>query len=208
MEPRLPAGAAVLLATVLAIGVYAGWYRLSGEVQVSPDTVAQVPERLAPLAAPTISAVAPPRSGPAPTKPAAPPAVPSPLNVLAAEIPVAPVSPGAAAAATPVATAAAPSSAREAPPTLLVRATADSWVQVWDRTGAVVFSRVLRGGETWPVPPVPGLVLTTGNAGGTVLVVDGHQTAPLGAPGEVRRDVALDPGDVKTEHLAGMAAAR
>ncbi|MEO8714133.1 MAG: DUF4115 domain-containing protein, partial [Acetobacteraceae bacterium] len=57
--------------------------------------------------------------------------------------------------------------------------------------------RVLRAGETWPVPAQPDLVLTTGNAGGTLLIVDGVASAPLGPPGAVRRDLPLDPDELK-----------
>ena len=54
---------------------------------------------------------------------------------------------------------------------------------VKDRSGAVLLNRVLKAGETWPVPPRPDLLLTTGNAGGTEIVVDGAPTPSLGGPG-------------------------
>ncbi len=68
-ERGLPAGAIMLLGIVLLAGVYAGWYRLSGEGRLPPETVAPVPERLAPLAQQAV----PPVIAPAPeTRPAAP----------------------------------------------------------------------------------------------------------------------------------------
>ena len=76
---------------------------------------------------------------------------------------------------------------------LVVLATADAWVQVRTPTGAVVFSHLLDAGQTWAVPPGPGLTLTTGNAGGTELVRNGVASAPLGAPGAVLHNVALGP---------------
>lgn len=75
------------------------------------------------------------------------------------------------------------SAGAEEAPHHIVRAIVDSWLQVRDRAGATVFSRVPRAGESWSVPSQPGLTLTTGNAGGTVLVVDGMASAPLGASG-------------------------
>jgi hypothetical protein len=36
-----------------------------------------------------------------------------------------------------------------------LRANADSWLLVKDRAGAVLLNRVLKAGETWPVPPSP-----------------------------------------------------
>jgi len=72
-----------------------------------------------------------------------------------------------------------------------IRTTADAWVQVHDANGAVVFGRLMRPGESWTVPDRPGLLLTTGNAGGTELVIGGVASAPLGATGVVRHDVPL-----------------
>jgi cytoskeleton protein RodZ len=70
-------------------------------------------------------------------------------------------------------------------------------------------NRVLRGGETWPVPdhttasgePSP-LFLTTGNAGGTELLVNGVAAAPLGGDGSVRRDLPLDAEAIRDGKLA------
>jgi cytoskeleton protein RodZ len=66
-----------------------------------------------------------------------------------------------------------------------------------------LLNRTLKAGETWPVPVRPDLLLTTGNAGGTELAVDGVATASLGASGAVRRDLPLDPDQLR---LAGAAA--
>ena len=74
-----------------------------------------------------------------------------------------------------------------------IRALADCWIQV--RSGedqSVVFSRVLKAGETYHVPRA-GLVLRTGNAGALALVVDGKPAPAIGAIGTLRRDVTLDP---------------
>jgi cytoskeleton protein RodZ len=69
----------------------------------------------------------------------------------------------------------------------------------------VLLNRVLRAGETWPVPPgkPPGqLLLTTGNAGGTEVLVDGQLTAGLGIDGAVRHDLPLDPDAIRDGTLA------
>ena len=80
------------------------------------------------------------------------------------------------------------------PARIVLRATGDAWVQVRERdSGAVLFDRVLRAGESYPVPGRAGLVMTTGNAGGIEVVVDGNTLPPLGAERAVRRDVPLDP---------------
>ncbi|OYV32634.1 MAG: hypothetical protein B7Z81_12490 [Acidocella sp. 20-61-6] len=72
-------------------------------------------------------------------------------------------------------------------------ASADSWVEVTDATGNILFSRVLHAGESWPVPDESGLTLTTGNAGGTEIVTDGKTSAPLGATGVVLHNYVLTP---------------
>jgi cytoskeleton protein RodZ len=66
----------------------------------------------------------------------------------------------------------------------------------------VLLNRVLRAGETWQVPAKPTLLLTTGNAGGTELVVDGQPTGSLGGDGVVRRDLPLDAEAIKEGRLA------
>ncbi|MBC7799559.1 MAG: DUF4115 domain-containing protein, partial [Gemmatimonadaceae bacterium] len=80
---------------------------------------------------------------------------------------------------------------------MVLRLKADAWIQVRERQGQVLLNRVMRGGESWPVPKGAQLLLTTGNAGGTELLVDGQATPPLGAVGVVRRDVALEPDALK-----------
>ena len=91
---------------------------------------------------------------------------------------------------------------------ILLRASADAWVQVRDRAGPVLLNRILHPGETWEVPAKPNLLLTTGNAGGTDLVVDGVTSPSLGGSGAVRRDVPLDPDLIKDGKLAARRGPR
>jgi cytoskeleton protein RodZ len=206
----VPAGAVVLLGVVLVIGAYAGWYRLSGEGRLPAETVAPVPERLATLAEQAVPPP-PPATPPAPVVVAAAPAPPQPAEEPAAP-PVPSISPSSAAAAavTPPPSMAAPAAQPEAPapdqPRIVVQATADAWLQVRDRNGGVLLNKVLHNGESWPVPPRPNLVLTTGNAGGTELVVDGVATQVPGGSGAVRRDLPLDADLIKGSKLAQPAA--
>jgi cytoskeleton protein RodZ len=201
-ERGIPAGAVVLLGSVLAIGAYIGWYRATGE-QPGAEPVRPVPERLAELAAPPPPPPAPP---PAPALQAALPAPTAPMTPL----PVVPPS-SAAAAIVPGAMPAAPPLPAPAPvdaaglpegTRIVLRARAESWIQVRDRQGQVLLNRVLRAGETWPVPPGPALLMTTGNAGGTEILVDGAATPPLGPDGAVRRDLALDADAIRDGKLA------
>jgi cytoskeleton protein RodZ len=203
----MPAGAMILLGVVLAIGAYAGWYRLSGEGRLPAEVVAPLPERLASLADQVVPP-APPVVKPAPVAVAA--ATPDPAAAEPAAPPAPSISPTSAAAAPvpPIAMTAPPPAAAPAPPPadttrIVVQTTADAWLQVRDRnSGGILLNRVLHSGDSWPVPSRPNLVLTTGNAGGTELIVDGVVTQVAGGPGAVRRDLPLDPELIKDGRLA------
>ena len=76
---------------------------------------------------------------------------------------------------------------------ITLNAKLDSWLEVRDATGKVLWSRLLRAGESYRPPNQPGLVLATGNAGGLEVMVDGKPTPALGPVGVVRRNIRLDP---------------
>ena len=86
-------------------------------------------------------------------------------------------------------------------PRIVLSATADAWLLVRDKSGPVLLNRVLHPGETWPVPAQANLVLTTGNAGGTDIMVDGTAVPSLGGSGAVRRDIPLDPEILKSGRI-------
>jgi cytoskeleton protein RodZ len=77
-----------------------------------------------------------------------------------------------------------------APGHVVVKATADSWVEVLD-DGHQIWTGTLKPGDVY-YPPKDGLVMRTGNAGGLEVSVDGHTLPPVGTAGEVKR-IALDP---------------
>ena len=76
---------------------------------------------------------------------------------------------------------------------VVVTAQADSWVQVRDAGGGIVFMRILKAGDAYHVPNRTGLLLTTGSAGSIDIKVDGKPVPSLGRTGFVRRDVPLEP---------------
>lgn len=76
---------------------------------------------------------------------------------------------------------------------IVLKATQDAWVQVRDRQGTLLLTRVLRVGDSYRVPNQTDLTLLTGNAGGLEISVDGRTVAPLGPVGAVRRNIPLDP---------------
>ena len=146
----------------------------------------------------------------APAEPAAAPSTPAPAPQTATAPAPAPETapPAAATTSAPAATAAGappPAPAAEQPPgqiatatpgappgRVVLRANSSSWVEIRNAQDVRVFSRLMRAGETYAVPATPGLSLTTGNAGGLTIEVDGKALPPLGKVGDVRRDFALD----------------
>lgn len=76
---------------------------------------------------------------------------------------------------------------------IVLRATKDSWVEIFDAKEEVVLQRILRAGETFAVPDQAGLTMNTGNAGGVVIELDGKARPSLGSVGVVKRGVKLDP---------------
>ena len=155
--------------------------------QAPAQAPAQVPGEVAavdPLAAPAVP-------GPSPTA-AASGAAQSPVGRNGAEPAAAPTG--------------APSAGFEPPPAVggadaakgvALRAKADSWIELRDPRGRVVTSRVLPAGETLPIAEGPVLRLTTGNAGGLEVLVDGEPMAPLGEVGAVRRGVVLQAASLR-----------
>ena len=75
---------------------------------------------------------------------------------------------------------------------IVLRATTDTWIQVRDSDHSVLFTGVLKPGESYRVPDLAGLSLRAGNAGGLDVTVDGKPAPSLGPIGAVR-NVALDP---------------
>jgi cytoskeleton protein RodZ len=143
-----------------------------------------------------------PPAGPATTAPAAPARTAPPETA-------SPASAGTARAAAPpqqVASAAPQASPAEtktpadaggsATGRIEIRAMADCWVQVRAADQAIIFSRVLKSGETYHVPGQTGLFLRTGNAGALAITVDGKPAPSIGAIGTLRRNVALDPDEL------------
>ena len=169
---------------------------------IAPSSAA-TPAPAPPAAAGAVAAAAPrfgsgvlqtpDAAGAAPS--AAPPATPAAVPAAApSEAPAA----AAAAAAAVTGEAAAAAASQAANPTanpagsIEIRASADCWIQIRAADQTIVFSRVLKAGESYRVPR-SGLSMRTGNAGALAILVDGKQAPSLGAIGTLRRDVALEP---------------
>jgi len=192
-ERSMPGGGMLLVALILAICAYGGWFYLSTGEGPRPERVAQIPLELLPYreafrAPPTVSrpeeAQAAPRS----------PAIPSEGSGRSSLVGAgsgsggSPAAAGSAVAAVPAATDPAPNPPGE----VVIRATADSWIQIRDARQSVLLTRVLKAGESCRAPDRPGLSMRTGNAGGLEITVNGIPAPSIGRKGMVRRNVALD----------------
>lgn len=81
-----------------------------------------------------------------------------------------------------------------------------SWVEVRDKQGKPILSRILKPGEVFIVPEANyGLRLDTGNAGGIALTVNGQPYPPLGKAGDILRGFLLD-GNKMVDKLPASAA--
>jgi len=213
-ERGVPAGAIVLLGVVLAIGAYAAWYRWSGPAERTVDAVPPLPPHLdqaareagqlplpepprttapGPSAAPPAMAPRPATSEPPPAGGGAPQTGPAAPQGAAPAVPAAPVPPPIVPPAAEQAPAPAP-----AANTIVLRAMQECWIQVREaRTGRVLFSRLLRPGETYEVPHEPDLLLTMGRAEALTIEVDGVPSRVLADQVGVRRDILLDAGQLR-----------
>jgi cytoskeleton protein RodZ len=127
-------------------------------------------------------------------------ALPAPAANPLALAPVAPPAPAAAPQVAAVPAAPHIFGAVSGPSRIAIRAANDSWLQVRDRSDAVVAQRLLHQGDLYRVPEQPGLVLRTGNASALEITVDGKPIKQLG--GTVRSNILLDPDRL----VAGTAA--
>ncbi|HXC91624.1 MAG TPA: RodZ domain-containing protein [Stellaceae bacterium] len=186
-----------------------------GQRTVASEPAAQVPaSRPAPAASDTAKA------GPALAGTASPPpvAAASVMSAMppAAGVPAVPPPPAPATTATPapatgfagptaqnpMAALAAPAAAQgqsphayggtEGPSRIVLHATADSWIQIRAADRTVLFTGLLKPGDSYRVPDQPGLSMRAGNAGGLELSVDGKPARAVGPTGAVR-NVTLDP---------------
>jgi cytoskeleton protein RodZ len=74
---------------------------------------------------------------------------------------------------------------------LFVQTTADAWVEIRKVDGTILINHLMKPGETIPVLTSGSLLLSTGNAGATQIIVDSDTSGPLGANGVPLRDVPL-----------------
>jgi len=215
-ERSVPDVGMLLVALILALCGYGTWYYLSTGESSRPARVAEVPAELLPpkpeqrpkdltvphsieaLAAPPVTAPAedPPDTASASAGLPAASAIVTSSRTLTAPAAAPGLPPDASENVTQTAALARPpqstSSAADTSTRIVIRAIADSWVQIRDAGQSVLLTRLLKVGEAYTVPYRPGVSMRTGNAGGLEITVDGEPAPPLGRMGTIR-NVALEP---------------
>jgi cytoskeleton protein RodZ len=214
-ERSIPGGKMLMVALILALCGYGTWYYVSTGERSRPERVAQLPPELAALTVgePRSEATAEPAAARPPTEaqlaatpqasgPAATEAAPAEDKAGALPVASAALVMPAAPAATPQTDASHTYGAVDGTARIVIRATADSWVQIRSTDQAPLFTRVLKPGETYLVPDRPGVSMRTGNAGGLEITVDGKPTVAVGPNGAVRT-VPLEPQVLLSRAAAG-----
>jgi len=212
-ERGVPAGALMLLGLVVLGAAYGGWYWVSEHRPARVEMVPPIPDRLVaavsrPAPSPQVASMLPGTTAPAPVQAKPQTAPPAPVS---GGVPAPPVvaAPTPTPAAVPPAASVVPPPAAAGPPgaRILVKATADVWLTIKQKNGPALLNKLLHAGDSFPVPAdKPDLTLTTGNAGGTEIEVDGTPIpVSLGGSGMVRRDLPLDADALKAGTLPAPA---
>jgi cytoskeleton protein RodZ len=207
----VPAGALMLLGVMILAGAYGGWYWLTEHRATPVEVVPPIPDRMVtetqkPLPSPQVASLLPATSPPATTPVPGrqpPPILTPPETTQPAAPPTHAPPPPAAVAVAPTPPPPAPAPVAPASAGMVIRATADAWVTVKQPGGPPLLNKLMHAGESWTVPPdKTGLTLTTGNAGGTQIDIDGAPIpASLGGSGAVRRDLPLQADMLKSGKL-------
>ena len=210
-EPKVPTGRILLVSVVLAAAIYGAWYQFNRAGTPPDDLVPPVADSLqtggdqaanpgaessAPAEAPASGTETPsaPASGQADQQSAASPAPGAP----AASDPGSSTAPAASAPAVEATPPALPGDTpgnvygdKSGSARISLKALAETWVQIREASGTPIFTRTLKTGDIYNVPPRDDLILFTGNAGGVEIAVDGKKAGVVGQSGQVRRDVPL-----------------
>jgi cytoskeleton protein RodZ len=203
-ERGVPTGAVIALGVVLSFGAYVAWFNWSGSGSRVVDAVPPVPARLE-AAVEQGRAQMPREVARTEGLPAA--ALPPPGGAPAGGAGANTAAQAATVPAPQPAATPAPAAAPAAEARVLVRvrnAPEGAWVQVRDpATRQVLLNRVLRPGESWPVPARDGLQLDTGKAENLEILLEGQAAPVLAGAVGVRRNLPLDP-----DRLRQLAAAQ
>jgi cytoskeleton protein RodZ len=212
-EGKLPQGWIVIAVVVLGLIAYGAYHLAISADSLLRPTVTSVPAPPAPIAhAPpkALAQKAPPVSIPVPSVPL------SQAPLTTEETPATPGANGAAAnpgaappqpAQTPAQILAALPKGQvfgeyNANPRVVLRARAETKVLVQDESGKVFINRTLQPGDSYQVPDLVGLTLSTPNGGAVGVELDGQPMGFAGKDGTMTEAMSLNPQAV-FDHFNG-----
>ena len=99
-------------------------------------------------------------------------------------------------------TASAQANVREPQEEIVISANSAAWVEVVSENGDVILSKLFQAGEEYIAPAAEKLYLSTGNAGGLVLMIPGLDSFQAGAVGEIIRDLPLSRESIRSRRSA------
>jgi cytoskeleton protein RodZ len=199
-ESRLPHGWVVIAVVVLGLVFYGAYHLAISADSMLRQPVAAVPARMAP--APSTAPFKPPAQTAAVAKP------PVTTNPAPAATPQA-APPGTANPGTtpPDQTAALPPGQtyglQNANPRVILRVRATTNVLIEGPDGKVFLNRVLHPGDSYNVPNLVGVTLTTQNGGSIGLELDGQPMGAVGRGGKVTEALSLDPQAIVDRYNSG-----
>jgi cytoskeleton protein RodZ len=205
-ESRLPHGWVVIAVVLLGLVFYGAYHLALSADSMLRQPVAPVPSRME--AAPAIVHAKPPQ--PVQTAATAPPATTNPPPATTPQTP-APVSTAPGAAPSPstseVQTAALPPGQtyglQNVNPRVILRVRAPTNVLIEGPDGRVFLNHVLHPGDSYNVPNLVGVTLTTQNGGAIALELDGQPMGNAGHGDKVTEALSLDPQAIVDRYNSG-----
>ncbi|MGD0142959.1 MAG: RodZ domain-containing protein [Rhizomicrobium sp.] len=209
-ETRLPHGWVVIAVVLLGLVAYGAWHLAMSADSLLRQPVAPVPDRMAPGS--VIAHARPPAPGQAALN-TPPPATTTQAPSAGATPQTAPPAGSANPAAVPGATPPADQTASLAPgqnyglqninPRVILRVRVTTNVLVQGPNGTVYLNRVLHPGDSYNVPNLVGVTLTTQNGGAIDLELDGQPMGSAGRTNKVTEALSLDPQAIVDRYNSG-----
>lgn len=220
-ERRLPRGTALIVALVVGAGIYGGWLLTKSTDEMMAARVVESAEKAVPSPAAVrgdSASAATPRGGMVPSAPApltqfapagavSPEAVYEPVPVTdaeaaleeeaAAEAEIAMLPQEQAAQVLPPLPEGTPYGAENVDGRVVVRARRDgAWVRIEDGEGRVLIEQVLKAGDSYRAPRMPGVILVARDASAFEILLDGTSLGLAGPPTLVLTGKSLDVEDL------------
>ena len=204
-ERRLPHGWLVIAAVVTALIVYGVYHLARSADSLANQPVAEVPQQLAPKPVEAPKLVVHPALAATPAPATVPPAAGTQLATTTPPPGTTTTTPGSTLDTTQDATPAAGQvyGAANKNARVVLRVKAATRILVQGPDGKIFFNRAVQPGDTYQVPLVPNLTLTTPDGNAVELDLDGQAMGMASKTGGVTEALPLDPQSVADHANAG-----